>query len=72
MNAFGFGTASSSLYKFGSKVASTVMKPFTKDNTISNAPGPLKQWTNIRDLPSPEKERFRDWFEKRSKDGDHS
>ena len=29
MNAFGFGTASSSLYKFGSKVASTVMKPFT-------------------------------------------
>ena len=72
MNAFGFGTASSSLYKFGSKVASTVMKPFTKDNTISNGPGPLKQWTNIRDFPSPEKERFRDWFEKRGKDGEHS
>ena len=72
MNAFGFGTASSSLYKFGSKVASTVMKPFTKDNTISNGPGPLKQWTNIRDFPSPEKERFRDWFEKRRKDGEQS
>ncbi len=72
MNAFGFGTASSSLYKFGSKVASTVMKPFTKDNMISNGPGPLKQWTNIRDFPSPEKERFRDWFEKRGKDGEHS
>ena len=72
MNAFGFGTASSSLYKFGSKVASTVMKPFTKDNMISNGPGPLKQWTNIRDFPSPEKERFRDWFEKRGKDSEHS
>ena len=72
MNAFGFGTASSSLYKFGSKVASTVMKPFTKDNTISNGLGPLKQWTDIRDFPSPEKERFRDWFEKRGKDGKHS
>ena len=71
MNAFGFGTASSSLYKFGSKVASTVMKPFTKDNMISNGPGPLKQWTDIRDFPSPEKERFRDWFEKRGKDGKH-
>ena len=72
MNAFGFGTASSSLYRFGSKMASVVMKPFGKGDTISNGPGPLKAWTDIREFPAPSKERFRDWFEKREKDGDQS
>ncbi|KGR87206.1 LutB/LldF family L-lactate oxidation iron-sulfur protein [Lysinibacillus odysseyi] len=72
MNAFGFGTASSSLYRFGSKMASAVMKPFGNGETISNGPGPLKAWTDIREFPAPNKERFRDWFEKHKKEGDHS
>lgn len=63
MQAFGMGTSSQSIYKFGSKVASTVMKPFTKDEKITKGPGLLKNWTASRDFPSVQKERFRDWFE---------
>ena len=71
MQAFGMGTSSQSIYRFGSKLASTAMKPFTSDDKISSGPGLLKNWTDIRDLPSPKKERFRDWFDTHSKGGDH-
>ena len=63
MQAFSFGTASSSIYKVGTKMASAVMKPFTKDDKITSGPGMLKNWTASRDLPSPAKQRFRDWFD---------
>jgi L-lactate dehydrogenase complex protein LldF len=69
MKAFGLGAASSLLYKFGSKIAPNAMGPFTVDQRISKGPGPLKAWTEIRELPAPEKERFRDWFKKRQKEG---
>ncbi|MBM7666958.1 L-lactate dehydrogenase complex protein LldF [Solibacillus kalamii] len=69
MQAFGMGTSSQSIYKLGTKVASTVMKPFTKNEKITNGPGPLKNWTAYRDFPSVQKERFRDWFEQHSKGG---
>lgn len=71
MQAFGMGTSSQSIYRFGSKLASTAMKPFTSDDKISSGPGLLKNWTDIRDLPSPKKERFRDWFDTHSKGGNH-
>lgn len=63
MKAFGMGTASHSIYSFGSKIASSVMKPFTHDEKITNVPGLLKNWTEIRDFPAVQKKRFRDWFE---------
>lgn len=69
MKAFGMGAASSGLYGVGSKIASTAVKPFVKDNKITKGPGPLKAWTDIRDFPAPNKERFRDWFHNR-KEGD--
>jgi len=69
MKAFGMGAASSGLYGVGSKIASTAVKPFVKDNKITKGPGPLKAWTEIRDFPAPNKERFRDWFHNR-KEGD--
>ncbi|MFL0584185.1 LutB/LldF family L-lactate oxidation iron-sulfur protein [Solibacillus silvestris] len=69
MQAFGMGTSSQSIYKLGTKVASTVMKPFTKNEKITNGPGPLKNWTAYRDFPSVQKERFRDWFEQHNKGG---
>ncbi|AMO87545.1 Lactate utilization protein B [Solibacillus isronensis B3W22] len=69
MQAFGMGTSSQSIYKLGTKVASTVMKPFTKNEKITNGPGPLKNWTAYRDFPSLQKERFRDWFEQHNKGG---
>lgn len=68
MKAFGIGASSNPLYAAGSKMASSAMKPFTKDETISKGPGPLKAWTEIRDFPAPNKERFRDWFKQHEKE----
>jgi L-lactate dehydrogenase complex protein LldF len=69
MKAFGLGAASSSLYKVGSKLAPNAMNPFTTNHRISKGPGPLKAWTEIREFPAPGKERFRDWFNNRQKEG---
>nr|WP_106782279.1 LutB/LldF family L-lactate oxidation iron-sulfur protein [Lysinibacillus timonensis] len=71
MRAFGFGTGTSKIYSVGTKAARVVMKPFVKEDRIKKGPGPLKNWTEIRDFPSPEKERFRDWFKNRAKGGHH-
>ncbi|MGN1401021.1 MAG: LutB/LldF family L-lactate oxidation iron-sulfur protein [Bacillus sp. (in: firmicutes)] len=67
MKAFGLGAASPMLYKFGSKIAPSAMSPFTAGDKISKGPGPLKAWTEIREFPAPNKERFRDWFKNREK-----
>ncbi|WP_243291731.1 LutB/LldF family L-lactate oxidation iron-sulfur protein [Bacillus sp. FJAT-47783] len=69
MKAFGLGAANPSLYKFGAKLAPAAMKPFTKDEKISNGPGPLKAWTQIREFPAP-KNGFREWFQSREKRGE--
>ncbi|MFB6465679.1 LutB/LldF family L-lactate oxidation iron-sulfur protein [Cytobacillus sp. Hz8] len=69
MKAFGLGAASPFIYKIGSKMAPTAMNPFTVGEKISKGPGPLKAWTEIRDFPAPNKERFRDWFKNREKGG---
>ncbi|XJZ28293.1 LutB/LldF family L-lactate oxidation iron-sulfur protein [Bacillota bacterium Lsc_1132] len=67
MKAFGLGAASPMLYKLGSKIAPAAMNPFKDGDKISKGPGPLKAWTEIRDFPAPNKERFRDWFKNREK-----
>ncbi|MED1470391.1 MULTISPECIES: LutB/LldF family L-lactate oxidation iron-sulfur protein [Bacillus] len=67
MKAFGLGAASPTLYKIGSKIVPAAMSPFTSGDKISKGPGPLKAWTDIRDFPAPNKERFRDWFKNRDK-----
>jgi L-lactate dehydrogenase complex protein LldF len=69
MKAFGLGAASPTLYKLGSKIAPTAMNPFTVGEKISNGPGPMKAWTESREFPAPNKERFRDWFKNREKGG---
>ncbi|MBY0120939.1 LutB/LldF family L-lactate oxidation iron-sulfur protein [Bacillus sp. S/N-304-OC-R1] len=70
MKAFGLGAASPSLYKIGSKIAPAAMNPFTVGEKITKGPGPLKAWTEIRDFPAPNKERFRDWFLNRQPGGE--
>lgn len=72
MKAFGLGAASSGLYGFGSKLATTAVKPFVKNEKIKKGPGPLKAWTEIRDFPAPNKERFRDWFKNHKEGVDHN
>nr|WP_245349979.1 LutB/LldF family L-lactate oxidation iron-sulfur protein [Cytobacillus eiseniae] len=68
MKAFGLGAASPTLYKLGSKIAPSAMQPFVVKGVISTGPGPLKEWTKIREFPSPNKERFRDWFKNRRRE----
>lgn len=70
MKAFGLGTSAPSLYKMGSKLAPAAMKPFTEGEKMTKGPGPLKQWTQTRDFPAPNRSRFRDWFQDRQKEGD--
>lgn len=72
MKAFGLGAASSGLYGFGSKLATTAAKPFVKNEKIKKGPGPLKAWTEIRDFPAPNKERFRDWFKNHKEGVNHN
>ncbi|WP_453993937.1 LutB/LldF family L-lactate oxidation iron-sulfur protein [Bacillus nitroreducens] len=70
MKAFGFGAASPSLYQMGSKLAPTLTKPISNGDKITKGVGMLKEWTDVRDFPAPNKERFRDWFKNREKGGE--
>ncbi|HYK72893.1 MAG TPA: LutB/LldF family L-lactate oxidation iron-sulfur protein [Pseudoneobacillus sp.] len=72
MKAFGLGASSSIIYNLGTKMAPAAMNPFKLGDKISTGPGPLKAWTETRDFPVPEKERFRDWFKNRKKGGELS
>jgi L-lactate dehydrogenase complex protein LldF len=67
MKGYQLAASSPSLYKAGTKSASTIMAPFTQANSIQKGPGPMKPWTDVRDFPAPNKERFRDWYKKREK-----
>ncbi|MGO4886156.1 LutB/LldF family L-lactate oxidation iron-sulfur protein [Anaerobacillus sp. MEB173] len=69
MKAYKMATTSESLYKMGTKTASLMSKPFSKDDKIENGPFLLKEWTKARDFPAPSKSRFRDWFKNRDKGG---
>ncbi|OIJ21977.1 iron-sulfur cluster-binding protein [Anaerobacillus alkalidiazotrophicus] len=71
MKGYAFAASSPSVYSVGTKTAPTVMGPFTKNGFISEGPGPVKLWTDIRDLPelSKGKDKFRTWFENRDKGG---
>ncbi|TYS31207.1 LutB/LldF family L-lactate oxidation iron-sulfur protein [Bacillus pumilus] len=68
MKMFGMGASTPGMYQFGTKAAPVLMNRMASNGQISKGIGPLKKWTDIRDLPAPSKERFRDWFKKRQKE----
>jgi L-lactate dehydrogenase complex protein LldF len=67
MNGFVKWSTHPAAYKLSSKLARTALKPWTKDETITNGPGPLKNWTAQRDFPAPSQQTFRSWFKERQK-----
>ncbi|WP_221566930.1 LutB/LldF family L-lactate oxidation iron-sulfur protein [Alkalihalobacillus sp. TS-13] len=69
MKVFKAGTTSTALYKIGTKAAPMFMTPLVTSGKITSGPGALKGWTASRDFPALKKERFRDWYKKRGKDG---
>ncbi|MBU8695235.1 LutB/LldF family L-lactate oxidation iron-sulfur protein [Bacillus pumilus] len=68
MKMFGMGASTPGMYQFGTKAAPLLMNRMASNGQISKGIGPLKNWTDIRDLPAPSKERFRDWFKRRQKE----
>ncbi|QKS69724.1 iron-sulfur cluster-binding protein [Paenalkalicoccus suaedae] len=70
MKGFGMAASAPTFFHSGTKSAPFMLSSFTKSGSIKKGPGPMKPWTDIRDFPEPKKERFRDWYKKRSKGGD--
>ncbi|MCA6607778.1 LutB/LldF family L-lactate oxidation iron-sulfur protein [Bacillus safensis] len=68
MKMFGMGASTPGVYQFGTKAGPVLMNRMASNGQISKGIGPLKNWTDIRDLPAPNKEKFRDWFKKRQKE----
>ncbi|WP_100399976.1 LutB/LldF family L-lactate oxidation iron-sulfur protein [Bacillus sp. FJAT-44742] len=69
MRGFEMVATSSTWYRIGVKSAPQMTVPFARNEIISRGPGPMKPWTDIRDLPAPKKDSFRDWFKKHRKEG---
>lgn len=71
MKGFGMGASQATLFKYGAKVAPSLMSPFeNKDkHMITGGPKPLHAWTETRDFPMPDEGNFRDWMKNRLKEG---
>ncbi|UOB20696.1 LutB/LldF family L-lactate oxidation iron-sulfur protein [Macrococcus armenti] len=71
MKGFAQGASHATLFKYGTKMAPTIMSPFeNKDKgMITKGPKPLQAWTGSRDFPMPDEENFRDWMQNRLKRG---
>lgn len=61
---FAFATSHPSVYDMAVNMAHKGMGLFAKDDVITQGPGMMKGWTDVRDLPRPAKQSFRDWWEK--------
>src|SRR5690625_603226 len=70
MKGFAKWASTPAAYKMSAKMARTALKPWSRNETITNGPGPLKGWTDVRDLPAPSKQSFRSWFKERQKERD--
>ncbi|MFY0544330.1 LutB/LldF family L-lactate oxidation iron-sulfur protein [Brevibacillus sp. H7] len=62
---FGFLTSHPAAYQTAVKMAHQGTGLFAKDGFISSGPGPLEGWTEVRDLPQPAKQSFREWWKER-------
>ncbi|AHG74101.1 Lactate utilization protein B [Mannheimia sp. USDA-ARS-USMARC-1261] len=67
LSIFGFNFANShpTLWKVGMNVGAKVASKFIKNGKAPVNFGALGEWTKARDLPQPEGESFRDWFNNR-------
>ncbi len=53
-------------YKLANAVQKRVLRMLAdRDGYVRKAPGPVRGWTDIRDLPAPAKQNFRAWWKQR-------
>lgn len=71
MKGFAAGASNATLFKYGTKMAPSMMSPFEnkEKHMITKGPKPLQAWTDTRDFPLPDDENFRDWMKNRVKRG---
>lgn len=70
MKGFAKWSANPSLYNLSANLAKPALRPWTKEGMIENGPGPLKDWTSVRNFYAPEGQSFRAWFKQRQKEGE--
>ncbi|SES35434.1 LutB/LldF family L-lactate oxidation iron-sulfur protein [Salipaludibacillus aurantiacus] len=72
MKGYAKAASNPNLYKMGTNMAPSYIKSIAKseEDGKGKGVGPVKLWTNIRDLPESDGNSFRKWFENRSKGGD--
>ncbi|WP_286228599.1 LutB/LldF family L-lactate oxidation iron-sulfur protein [Neobacillus mesonae] len=61
---FGYMTSHPFVFDKAVKMAHASSAFISKDDHITKGPGLLKGWTEVRDLPRPAKQSFRDWWKK--------
>ncbi|MEB3101744.1 LutB/LldF family L-lactate oxidation iron-sulfur protein [Ferviditalea candida] len=67
--AFGFTAEHPAVYEKAVKLSRPGTGLWAKDGYISKAPGLLSGWTDVRDLPQPAKQSFREWWKTHKKEG---
>ncbi|UCZ54371.1 iron-sulfur cluster-binding protein [Bacillus shivajii] len=69
MKGYAYAASNPTLYQLGSKSAPSMINA-TRGGE-GKGPGPVKLWTQIRNLPENKGESFRKWFENRGQGGDN-
>jgi L-lactate dehydrogenase complex protein LldF len=68
--AYGTVMKHPALYNLGLKLSKYALKSFSNtDGYVQKGPGLSSNWTKARDLPTPPKENFRDWWKREGKNG---
>lgn len=65
MQAVALMFADSGRYTLAQTMAGVGQMPFVRDGYIEQGPGPLQDWTKMRDLPAIPKQSFRQWWQER-------
>ncbi|MGJ9382902.1 LutB/LldF family L-lactate oxidation iron-sulfur protein [Salipaludibacillus sp. CF4.18] len=69
MKGYAFGASTPSLYQMGIKGAPTFINTIAGKDGDGKGAGPIKLWTDIRNLPKSTGQSFRKWYNNREKGG---